>query len=262
MKQKTMILMALVALAVLVGSCHWEVEKNSKGTKKEKVEKNYNDLLPFERIRIDVPCDIYYTQGDTTKVKIVASRDQLISKTDVTVWGIKHSKKVYLKDFIDKIDVTSDGRWLQISKKKRSNWKRKNWLSIYVTSPDLIEVDMRGVGSFKAEGDLDTDTLRLSMEGVGSINIPSLICDRLQAKVAGAGSIQLSDVTAQETQLSMNGVGSIKVENFQNSGSVHCTMEGVGSIKLGGEVQNFSNYVNGVGSIDAKDLKIKELGEQ
>ncbi|MBR3727145.1 MAG: DUF2807 domain-containing protein, partial [Prevotella sp.] len=91
---------------------------------------------------------------------------------------------------------------------------------------------------------------------------PSLICDRLQANVAGAGSIQLSDVTAQETLLRMNGVGSIKVENFQNSGSVHCTMEGVGSIKLGGEVQNFSKNVNGIGSINTKGLKIKEPGEQ
>ena len=240
MKKKTMILTALASLAVLVGSCSWKFEKNYKETDGSKVTKNYDGLAPFERILINATCNVYYVQGDTTRVKVVATTPEVMAKTS----------------------VKSEGGCLKIRTKGWSNWRKNKTVAVYVTSPDLIEVAMHGAGQFRAEGKIDTDTLRLSMEGVGSIKIPSLICDRLQAKVAGAGSIQLSDVTAQETQLSMNGVGSIKVENFQNSGSVHCTMEGVGSIKLGGEVQNFSNYVNGVGSIDAKDLKIKELGEQ
>ena len=250
-----MTLIALTALAVLVGSCNWKVEKNSKGTKEEKVEKNYYDLLPFERIRIDVPCDIHYTQGDTTKVRIVASKNQLVSKYDVTVWGIKHSKKVYLKDFIDQIDVTSDGGWLHISKKKRSNWKGKNWLSVYITSPDLIEVDMHGVGSFKAEGDLDTDTLRLRLKGTGDMDFQNIICDRIEAHLEGVGNMDLHQLQTQHAEISLKGVGDLDA-HFVKSGSVVCTLKGVGDIDLSGEVRSLQKRKKGTGKIDVSNLKI------
>lgn len=250
-----MILMALAALVVLVGSCDWKVEKNDKGTKEEKAVKTYYDLLPFERIRINVPCDIYYTQGDTTKVKIVASKNQLASKTDVSVWGIKHSKKVYVKDFIDKIDVTSDGGWLQISKKKRSNWKRKNWVSIYITSPDLIEVDMHGAGSFNVEGNLDTDTLRLRLKGAGNMDFPNIICDRIEAHLKGVGDMDFHQLQTQLAELNLRGVGDIDA-HFVKSGSVRCTLQGVGDIDLTGEVKSLVKKVQGTGEIGVSDLKI------
>lgn len=242
MKQKMMILTALIATIALCSACRMNIKNDKSEPLTLKYSKTFGEIAAFERISIDGVCRVIYVQGDSTSVRA------------------RYSKA----EDAELISVKSDGEMLQINVKEPKNAikRKKGKILIYVTSPDLIGVALSGVGSFKTKGPLDTDTLRLNMEGVGSIKIPSLICDRLQANVAGAGSIQLSDVTAQETLLSMNGVGSIKVENFQNSGSVHCTMEGVGSIKLGGEVQNFSNYVNGVGSIDAKDLKIKELGKQ
>lgn len=226
-------LMALATIVVLLGACR--VNKNDKVVKTTgKVQKTLNGMDSFERIKIDATCDVHFTQGDSTKVKVVASDAEIMAKTSV-------------ESEYGRLTIRTDG-W--------SNWKKSRSVSIYITSPDLIEVDMDGVGSFQTRGTLDTDTLRLRMDGAGSIKIPSLICDRLKAEMDGTGSISLTDVTAQETFLDMDGVGSIKVKNFKNSGSVYCKMDGVGSIKLAGEVKTFQKKVEGVGSINTKYLKV------
>ena len=234
-----MILTALASLTVLVGSCSWKFEKNHKEPDGPKVTKNYDGLDAFERILIDATCNVYYSQGDSAKVKVVASSPEVMAKTI----------------------VESEGGCLKIRTKGWSNWKKKKTVAIYVTSPDLIEVAMHGAGHFQAKGTLDTDTLQLYLKGTGDMSFPDIICDRIVAHLKGVGDIQLNHLQTQQAELGLKGVGSIDA-HFVGSGSVKCALQGVGSIKLGGEVQNFSNYVNGVGSIDAKDLKIKELGEQ
>ena len=231
MKQKTMTLIALAALVVLVGSCDWKVEKNSKG----KVVHTHTNLRSFERIRIDAVCDVHYRQGDTTKVKIVASDPEVMEKTKITVDD-------------GCLDIRSKGRgW--------SNWKKKRTVSVYITSPDLIEVDMHGVGSFKAEGNLDTDTLRLRLKGTGDMDFQNIICDRIEAHLEGVGDMDLHQLQTQHAEISLKGVGDLDA-HFVNSGSVNCSLKGVGDIDLSGEVKSLQKRKQGTGKIDDSDLKI------
>jgi hypothetical protein len=232
MKQKTMILMALAALAVLVGSCDWKVEKKINLSE---VTATLPNVQPFERIRIDAICDVHYTQGDTTKVKIVASDSEVMKKTKITVGG-------------GCLDIRLKGRgW--------SNWKRKRTVSIYVTSPDLIEVDMHGVGSFNVEGNLDTDTLRLLMKGTGDMDFQNIICDRIEAHLEGVGNMDLHQLQTQHAEISLKGVGDLNA-HFVKSGSVNCSLKGVGDIDLSGDVKSLQKRKQGTGKIDDSDLKI------
>ena len=210
-----MSLMALAALVVLVSSCNWKVEKHFKSSNGPKVTKNIENVAPFERIRIDAPCNVYFTQGDTTKVKMVASDAEVMEKFKVTVDD-------------GCLDIRMKGKgW--------SNWKKKRSATIYVTSPDLIEVDMHGAGNFEVDGQLDTDTLRLRLKGAGNMDFPSIICDRIETHLQGVGNIDA---------------------HFVKSGSVRCTLQGVGDIDLTGEVKSLEKKVQGTGKIDVSDLKI------
>ena len=235
MKQKTMTLMALAALVVLVSSCSWEITNDSKGSNGPKVTKNIENFAPFERIRIDAPCNVYFTQGNTTKVKVVASDS----------------------DVMEKIKVLVDNGCLDIRMKGKgwSNWKKKRSATIYVTSPDLIEVNMHGAGSFNVEGDLDTDTLRLRLKGAGNMDFPNIICDRIETHLEGVGNMDFHQLQTQQADMSLRGVGNIDA-HFVKSGSVRCALQGVGDIDLTGEVKGLQKTLQGTGKIDISDLKI------
>lgn len=235
MKKKTMSLMVLAALVVLVSSCNWKVEKHFKGSNGPKVTKNIENVAPFERIRIDAPCNVYFTQGDTTMVKVVASDAEVMEKFKVTVDD-------------GCLDIRMKGKgW--------SNWKKKRSATIYVSSPDLIEVDMHGAGNFEVEGQLDTDTLRLRLKGAGNMDFPNIICDRIEAHLKGVGNMDFHQLQTQQAEISLRGVGNIDA-HFVKSGSVRCTLQGVGDIDLSGEVKSLVKKVQGTGKIDVSDLKI------
>ena len=225
----------LAALVVLVSSCNWKVEKHFKGSNGPKVTKNIENVAPFERIRIDAPCNVYFTQGDTTMVKVVASDAEVMEKFKVTVDD-------------GCLDIRMKGKgW--------SNWKKKRSATIYVSSPDLIEVDMHGAGNFEVEGQLDTDTLRLRLKGAGNMDFPNIICDRIEAHLKGVGNMDFHQLQTQQAEISLRGVGNIDA-HFVKSGSVRCTLQGVGDIDLSGEVKSLVKKVQGTGKIDVSDLKI------
>ena len=230
-----MILMALAAFVVLVSSCNWKVEKHFKGSNGPKVTKNIENVASFERIRIDAPCNVYFTQGDTTKVKMVASDAEVMEKFKVTVAD-------------GCLDIRMKGKgW--------SNWKKKRSATIYVTATDLIEVDMHGAGNFEVEGQLDTDTLRLRLKGAGNMDFPNIICDRIETHLQGVGNIDFHQLQTQQAEISLRGVGNIDA-HFVKSGSVRCALQGVGDIDLSGEVKSLEKKVQGTGKIDVSDLKI------
>lgn len=229
-----MILTALASLVVLVGSCNWKIERELWRSEKSKVVKNYENLAPFDRIQIDATCHVSYTQGDTTKVKVVASEPEVMQKTIVK---------------------SADGV-LKIRTKGWSNWKRKKSVSIYITSPDLIEVDMHGAGNFQVEGPLDTDTLLLNLQGAGNMEFPDIICDRVDAHLRGVGNIEFAHLQTQQAEFSLRGVGNIDA-HFVKSGSVKCWLQGVGDISLSGEARSLQKTVQGTGKIDDEALKTR-----
>ena len=204
---------------MLVSSCNWKVEKHFKSSNGPKVTKNIENIAPFERIRINAPCNVYFTQGDTTTVKVVASDAEVMEKFKVTV----------------------DDGCLDIQMKGRgwSNWKRKR----------------HGAGNFEGEGQLDTDTLRLRLKGAGNMDFPNIICDRIETHLQGVGNMDFHQLQTQQAELNLRGVGNIDA-HFVKSGSVRCTLQGVGDIDLSGEVKSLVKKVQGTGKIDVSDLKI------
>ena len=127
---------------------------------------------------------------------------------------------------------------------------------IYVSSPDLISVVMRGAGDFEAKNLLDTDTLNVELNGAGNIDFDRIVCDEAYLIVKGAGNLEVDKLTANRTKIAMLGVGNADVE-FKNAGHVDCLLSGVGNIDLEGTVKSLSNNVRGTGNIDTTELMVR-----
>ena len=221
------------------------------------VKTSSRKLSYFNTVDVNIQCDIYFTQGKTSTAKIVGMADDI--------------EKV-------RLTVDQNGR-LVITGKKFStglfdNRGRKE-LKIFLTSPDLIGVNMMGAGDFKTLTSIDTDNLDVAMSGAGDIDFERpVICDNFSVVLRGAGDADFKSVQSQKanielygtgdvdvrlikvarTDISLKGTGDIDVD-FSRCGTASCTLYGTGDIELKGTVHSITHNKYGTGDIDVKELK-------
>ncbi|MBM6992187.1 MAG: DUF2807 domain-containing protein [Prevotella sp.] len=223
------LLFLLIAVATL-SSCN--LNFNRKGGPQVT---SVRHTKPFDRIDISSACDVKFTQGDTFGVKIVGE-----------------------KDAVEKIKTQFSGNTLTITTDDHLSFDifaNPSSPVIYVTSPDLVDVKLKGVGDFDVEGNLDTDTLNVFIKGVGDVNLNNVICDEFFGTLVGTGDVNVQSLTAQRAVIKLKGTGDIDV-NFLNSGDAECTLKGTGDITLSGTLRSLKKDLHGTGDIDLDDLKI------
>ena len=149
-------------------------------------------------------------------------------------------------------------------------------ITVYVTSPDLIGVEVHGSGDFDCKTLLDTDNMEVSLRGSGDVNFSDIICDRIKTSLVGSGDIGIKNVTAQQssvelvgsgdvsikqnkvrqTQLELKGSGDIKV-TCDHCDVVNCRLVGSGDITLSGTVRKLNRTTRGSGDIHTGGLTIR-----
>lgn len=226
-------LFVLLMLAMASSSCSYRV----KFAKVNELKSLMEQVSPFERIEVIGSPTVYYVQGDSVSVRAegpedAMSRLRLSSREGVLV--IEPRDKL--------IDFGSDG----IGK-----------VTVYVSSPDLIGVSLKGSGDFKCEGPLDTDTLTLSLVGSGDIHLRSLVCDYVQAELVGSGDIKLKQTATKWARFSLVGSGDMEAR-FDRCRQVSCELRGSGDMELRGTVDRLTQQVSGSGDIDTSKLRVKE----
>ena len=197
-------------------------------------------VRPFDKIVINAPCEVIYTQGDTLGVKVVGEKES-VKKIVTTCKG-----STLIIDFNEKTKLLG----LSV------NYGDVG-ATVYITTPDLIGVHLNGAGNFESQKIVDTDTLNVSLKGAGDIVMNGIICDELHGMLRGVGNMELKSLTAKKTDMTLTGVGNVEI-NFKNSGFVKCTLQGVGNIDLSGDVRKLNTSLKGTGEIDTDNLNIKE----
>lgn len=230
--KKTTCLLALVALATMA-SCRARTVNHDDGPEVERVVK----VVPFEKIKAETACDVYYTQGDVPSLKIVGA------ESDV--------KNVVISARNGELNIRSAMR------QRLLNLSRQHPVKVYLTSPDLIEVNFSGVGGFYADGRIDTDTLAVALRGVGDVKLEDVICDHIKVRLDGPGDVDIDKLQTQQADVTLRGVGDIDID-FVNSGNVSCTLYGVGDISVKGNVRTFSKNKKGTGDIDTAGLVVAQ----
>lgn len=200
-----------------------------------KVTKQLKGLPYFNKIVLDGALDVEFSQASRGGVA-VKGRKSIVENVKVKV----KNQTLYLS--LDEKD------WFRVDRSEKAD--------IYVSSPDLISVVMRGAGDFEAKNLLDTDTLNVELNGAGNIDFDRIVCDEAYLVVKGAGNLEVDKLTANRTKIAMLGVGNADVD-FKNAGHVDCLLSGVGNIDLEGTVKSLSKNVRGTGNIDTTELMVR-----
>lgn len=219
MKRNSLFLL-MIPLCVL--SCSFKVNDADSG---KEISTSY-PIASFEKISNNGVCDIHYVQSDRTSLR-VEGRENMINKLIISV-----DKKTKTLN----IDV----------KNKKFNFGNSD-IDIYVTSPDIVEVNNRGVGDVELKK-IDTDTLRISNKGVGDIEIDGLVCDAIYIDNKGVGDIDGDRISTQLSGVTNKGVGDVEL-TFNQCGYLNCKNSGIGDIDIKGNVKKHSVTSTGMGSV-------------
>lgn len=226
---KRLFVFALVGL--LLTGCHASSTSNdnSKTT-------SVRHVLPFNKIEARGTGDVIFVQGDTFGVKVVGSE----------------------KD-VERVTTEFSGSTLIIKTKPVKRFaifgNNSNSATVYVTSPDLVGITLRGTGDFTIAKELDTDTLSVDIQGVGDVNLNRVICDEARLSLQGVGDISMNELTAQKSKIDIQGTGDVRI-NFVNGGSAICNIAGVGDVTLSGNLKRIEKDIRGVGDVNTKRLKV------
>ena len=190
------------------------------------------------------------------------------SPTVKFVQGNKFDVKVKgRKDLVDKIKTEVEGNTLVVSLKSKisfsffKNNRKQHMPVVYVSSPDLVGVELAGSGDFICDGPIDTDRLDIHLAGSGDVDFNgSIICDDLKVELNGSGDVEIKDVESISSSLQLIGSGDIKVNqkkventrvqligsgdikvNFDNCRNVESSLAGSGDIMLKGNISGKLN---------------------
>lgn len=247
------VLLAAMVLMLTAVSVSAKVNAGDKPTVEEK-----RQLTGFERIEQLGSLDVKYQQGTAFSV-VVRAPQNIIKDVQTRVEGNKLI-----------VSMKGQGRTFSFGKSSGDD------VTVLVTSPDLIGVELNGSGDFECRKHLDTDQLDLSLRGSGDMKFHDVICDRISLSVVGSGNMGIRKLVSQQTHISLVGSGDMEVAqqqvlqtritlkgsgdvkvNFSKCGSIEARLLGSGDITLAGDVKQFKHTKRGSGELDTSRLTVK-----
>jgi len=230
----------IIVIALLVVQCEF-LEEFEKGNGEIVTERR--SVSDFDGLRIAGNFEVILREGKNPLVQI---------NTD--------------ENLLKFIDTEVEGGILRISQEKKLISTKK----IRITVNYLFLKDIRAMGAalIKNEETIVSEDLKIGMEGAGVIDL-RINSDKLIVVLSGAGVISLAgevrhqelnltgagkleaiDLESKECEVSVGGLGSAEVYVTEK---LNAKIEGVGSIKYGGDPQDLNTEIKGLGRI--KPLK-------
>ena len=257
MKVKHSLMFSLLVLAVSMTMVSCKYRSELLYDESSKVIQS-RQLKGFERIDVYGSPTVYYTQADTFSVRIEGPEkiiDDIITKVDGNVLSIRNKGKIGI------VNIT---------------FNSINEVKVYVTSPDLVAVQLYGSGDFKAERRVDTDNMNIVLRGSGDIEFNDIICDKCTSELVGSGNIDVDRLESQVSSISLVGSGDLSIKQFnvrstdislRGSGDVSvtfgegcldadCSLVGSGDISLKGRLRDVKYHKTGSGDIDTERLEV------
>ena len=209
------ILFSTLLLVVITTSCTF-------AQKREIIEKDY-PIQSFNSVKADIVGNIIYTQSNNVNVRAEGDTEM-----------------------VDNLKVTEKSGVLTLTNKQKLRKTGKKRLTIYISSPNIEDINMDGVGNFVLEGTVSAENLTIAFEGVGDFKAMQLQSNSIVASYEGVGNLKLGG-TIDLLELTSEGVGSIDTHKLEAKNAI-IRAEGVGSVKcFASESIDINN--SGVGSV-------------
>ncbi len=145
------------------------------------------DLKGFDGISLGISADVYITKGDFS----------------VEVKGPEKS--------VGNVALSVNGDDLGIgSKRSLRSWSSRG-VKVYVSMPELANINIGGAGDVKVETPFDNmNALDIAIGGSGNVTV-SGEASKLEVSVAGSGDVDAAGVNAGRAKVSIAGSGDVKV---------------------------------------------------
>lgn len=229
------VLLAVVAIGMLT-SCACSGLK-VRYSKTEPQAMHERDLKDFERIELQGSLDVKYTQNDSFSVRVEAPVKVL------------HDVETYVTGNKLVVRMKGEGKLLNLGVSDADG------VTVFVTSPDFLGIELKGSGDFEANGLVDTDNLDITLSGSGDIKFDDIICDRVNVSLVGSGDVDVKHVKTQWAGAQVVGSGDIKMR-LEDSGTVDANVIGSGDITLSGNVKDYKYNVRGSGDMNISGLTV------
>ncbi len=150
------------------------------------------------------------------------------------------------ENLFDMLNIRQEDKTLFISFTGNDMAISPTRLSINSSSANLKRVNVDSYMNVTIETPLKTDSLHISMIGVGNTNIKDLTCNYISYHSEGVGNLYLQG-EAQSARYYVDGVGNVNAYDCKVD-NVWCGLSGVGNIKLYA-TKKLDAALEGVGSI-------------
>ena len=116
-------------------------------------------------------------------------------------------------------ETVVDGQKLRLGYRRnlKDSWKTKDRgpVTVYVTAPSLVALNVGGTGQLKVEGTLKTEKMALTVSGSGEMQVPQLATEALETAVSGSGDVTVSGTSPQHT-VRISGSGQVKAHDLKS----------------------------------------------
>jgi len=243
LKPRLFILAIPTALFLISCTLSWGDCVDGKGdlTKKEL------DLNGFSEVGLQLPANVYITQGKGYKVEVEAQ-----------------------ENIHDVLHVNVSGKKLKVETQKGKCIGKAKTVSVWITTPTLDAIAVAGSGDVEVKSSLESDNLDLSIAGSGDIQLGNVTAKSIDVSIAGSGDVAFTgkgaannfslsisgsgDYAAQsivcaDAKVSIAGSGSAKVYATDN---LDVSISGSGDVEYAGEAK-LKTSIGGSGEVNHRD---------
>lgn len=194
------------------------------------------EMSPFAEVDIVGAFKVIYEQGGRHTVRIEASEQAFSEMT------------VYVKE--NQLNIHPSVN------KPTASFKD---VKVYVTSPEISEVDLTGSGLFAANQAIScSKDLNIDLTGSGKVLMVATTCNKAHLDLTGAGTIELGLLDAMSTKLELTGSGNITLGDLK-AGKVNFDLTGSGSMNLTKMVcDEFDIDLTGSGKVSCQDINAEK----
>lgn len=186
-------------------------------------------IEPFHKIECYGSVQVYYTQADTSSLKVYAAEDEL--------------QMVETRFNEDKLILSN------------KSGKYSEPVKIYIRYKDIRTVECSGASSFKSLNSISADSLELSLSGSAQMKIQTQTrsihsiqsgashlkiagsTENLYSELSGASSLSAYELSGKYVKVSATGASNAKV---YSDGKVVAIAGGASSVKIKGDVKDVS----------------------
>jgi len=233
-------LVALFAFQILFSSCRigWPCVEGEGEVVEEKIQ-----LDAFSEVELSGSSILYLTQGDVQSVSIKAPKNiiELLNREVKNgEWNAKFSKCI----------------------------KTKETVVIYVTIPNIKEVEVAGSGTIIGKELIKAEELKIEIAGSGEIKLDvnaktidseingsgdvklSGECSSHQIEINGSGDVSTYDLNCDDVEVEINGSGDVMVTANQ---SIDVEINGSGDVSYKGNPEKVNSNIHGSGDLNRKN---------